>query len=89
MDEEHSSSDGGAVLLKGVDRSLGLTEALAGCLRDPRQAGKIAHTFRELVQQRIFAIATSRSRLECCHQTGSRKWDWRGCIGSISGSLRK
>jgi hypothetical protein len=57
MDEEHSSSDGGGVLLKGVDQGLGLTEALAGCLRDPRQPGKIAHRFEELLRQRIFAIA--------------------------------
>jgi hypothetical protein len=57
MDEEYSSSDGGAVLLKGIDGCLGLTESLAECLRDPRQPGKIAHTFPELLQQRIFAIA--------------------------------
>ena len=57
LEQEHSSSDGGAVLLKGVDQSLGLTESLAGCLRDPRQPGKIAHTFAELLQQRVFAIA--------------------------------
>ncbi len=57
LDEEHSSSDGGAMLLKGVDGSLGLTESLSGCLLDPRQVGKIAHTFRELLQQRVFAIA--------------------------------
>ena len=55
--EEHSSSDGGAVLLKGVDRALGLTESLADCLRDPRQPGKITHDFRELLQQRLFGIA--------------------------------
>jgi Transposase DDE domain group 1 len=57
MDEEHSSSDGGAVLLQGVDQVLGLTEALAECLRDPRQPGKIAHDFRELLRQRLFGIA--------------------------------
>jgi hypothetical protein len=57
LDEEHTSSDGGAVLLKGVDQSLGLTKALAGCLRDRRQPGKIAHTFDELLRQRVFAIA--------------------------------
>jgi hypothetical protein len=57
LEEEHSSTDGGAVLLKGVDRRLGLTKALAGCLRDARQPGKIAHSLRELLQQRIFAIA--------------------------------
>ncbi len=57
MDEERSSSDGGGVLLKGVDGGLGLTESLAACLQDPRQPGKIAHTFHELLQQRVFAIA--------------------------------
>jgi Transposase DDE domain group 1 len=57
LEEEHSSSDGGALLLKGVDQTLGLTESLAGCLRDPRQPGKVAHTFAELLQQRVFAIA--------------------------------
>lgn len=57
MDEEHSSSDGGAVLLKGVDEALGLTEALTACLRDPRQPGKVAHPLAELLQQRVFAIA--------------------------------
>jgi hypothetical protein len=57
MDEERSSSDGGGVLLKGVDEGLGLTESLAACLQDPRQPAKIAHTFRELLQQRVFALA--------------------------------
>ena len=57
MDEERSSSDGGGVLLKGVDEGLGLTESLAACLQDPRQPAKIAHTFQELLAQRVFAIA--------------------------------
>jgi len=57
LDEEHSSSDGGAVLLKAIDQSLGLTEALSKGLVDPRQPGKVAHSFRELLQQRVFAIA--------------------------------
>jgi hypothetical protein len=57
LEEEHSSSDGGAVLLKGIDEGLGLTASLAACLRDSRQPGKIAHAFEELVRQRVFAIA--------------------------------
>lgn len=32
----HLSSDGGAVLLREVDRRLGLTQALAACISDPR-----------------------------------------------------
>jgi hypothetical protein len=56
-EEEHSSSYGGAVLIKGVDGCLGLTESRAECPRDPRLPGKIAHTFHELLQQRVLTIA--------------------------------
>ena len=57
FDQVHGSSDGGAVLLKAVDRRLGLTERLAGCLRDRRDPGKIDHEIEELLSQRVFAIA--------------------------------
>ena len=57
LDEERSSSDGGALLLKAIDERLGLSKALAGCLRDSRQSGKVAHEKIELMRQRIFAIA--------------------------------
>jgi hypothetical protein len=40
FDAEHASSDGGAVLLKAVDRRLGVTASVARSLRDPRQPGK-------------------------------------------------
>ena len=57
FDQLQSSSDGGAFLLKAADRRYGLTEALAGCLRDSRQAGKVDHSLHELLVQRVFAIA--------------------------------
>jgi hypothetical protein len=57
LDQAHSSSDGGAVLLKAVDGRLGLTQALARCLRDPRQPGKVTHTGIELLRQRVYGIA--------------------------------
>jgi len=56
FDAEHTSTDGGAVLLKALDRQLGVTEAVAGCLRDRRQAGKVQHELLELVQQRVFGL---------------------------------
>ena len=56
-DAEHASSDGGAVLLKGVDTQLGLTKRLAACLKDDRQPGKIQHQTLELVRQRVFGLA--------------------------------
>jgi hypothetical protein len=56
-DQENGSSDGGAILLKAVDKALGLTEAMAGCLRDERQCGKVSHETVELFRQRVFGIA--------------------------------
>jgi len=57
FDAEHASSDGGAILLKGIDTHLGLTKRLAACLQDARQPGKIQHQTLELVRQRVFGIA--------------------------------
>jgi Transposase DDE domain group 1 len=57
FDQRMGSSDGGAILLKAADRRYGLIEALAGCLCDKRQAGKVEHSLRELLSQRVFSIA--------------------------------
>jgi hypothetical protein len=57
FDQRQGSSDGGAVLLKAADRHLRLTERLAACLDDGRQAGKIDHQVEELLAQRVFGIA--------------------------------
>lgn len=58
FDQPQISSDGGAILLKAADRRLGgLTEALAACLEDERQAGKVDHEVDELLMQRVMAIA--------------------------------
>jgi hypothetical protein len=57
FDVPHASADGGAVLLKALDRRLGVTEAVASCLRDRRQPGKIQHEMVDLVRQRIFGLA--------------------------------
>jgi hypothetical protein len=57
FDLPHASSDGGAVLLKKVDADLGLTELLAECLAENRQAGKIDHSIHELLSQRVFGLA--------------------------------
>jgi len=57
FDQRQGSSDGGAILLKAADRRLGLTRALAACLQDPRQAGKVQHEWHELLTQRVMAIA--------------------------------
>ncbi len=57
FDQEQASSDGGAVLLKACDERLGLSAAMAVCLRDARQQAKVAHSYEEIFQQRMFGIA--------------------------------
>jgi hypothetical protein len=57
FDQAYASSDGGAVLLKGLDDRLGVTERLAGSLIDRRQPGKVQHELIELVRQRVYGIA--------------------------------
>jgi hypothetical protein len=57
FDQQHGSSDGGAILLKACDERLGLTERLIGCIDDRRQAGKIRHAIGDLIRQRLYAIA--------------------------------
>jgi hypothetical protein len=51
------TSDGGALLLREVDRHVGLTQALADCIADPRDPAKVKHDLRTLLAQRIFGIA--------------------------------
>ena len=57
FDTPYASSDGGAILLKGIDTQLGLTKRLAACLNDPRQPGKVRHQTLELLRQRVFGLA--------------------------------
>ncbi len=56
-DDPTTSSDGGALLLRAADRRLGLIDALAACIPDPRQQGKVEHAMAELMRQRVLGIA--------------------------------
>ncbi len=57
FDQENSSSDGGAILLRGVDSGLRLTERIAECIDDTRESGKVCHSTLDLVRQRVYGIA--------------------------------
>ena len=52
------SSDFGALLLRGIDRQIGLTERLAAAMQDRRHPSYIDHTLRDLLAQRIYQIAS-------------------------------
>jgi hypothetical protein len=51
------TSDGGVLLLRQADRLLGLSEAIAGALSDPRRQASCDHDLSALVRQRLFAMA--------------------------------
>jgi hypothetical protein len=57
FDQPECSSDGGAILLKGIDTKLHLTERLAACILDRRDEARIWHSIEDLLRQRIYAIA--------------------------------
>ena len=51
------SSNGGVLLLRAVERKLGLAERLAACLIDRRDPARIRHALVEMLRLRMFAIA--------------------------------
>lgn len=57
FDQAHASSDGGAILLKAADARVGVIDALTDCVTEGRTSGRLAHTLRELIAQRVFGIA--------------------------------
>jgi hypothetical protein len=52
------SSDFGALLLRGLDRQIGLTQRLAAAIHDKRHPSSIEHPLRDLLAQRIYQIAS-------------------------------
>ena len=51
------SSDGGGLLLREVDRRIGLTVRLAACFVDYRHPASVEHDLRTLLAQRVYALA--------------------------------
>jgi Transposase DDE domain group 1 len=52
------SSDFGVLLLRGIDRQIGLTARLAAAIHDTRHPSSIDHPLRDLLAQRIYQIAS-------------------------------
>ena len=51
------TSDAGAVLVREVDRRIGLIEAIDRCIPDPRHPFFVVHDQKTMLAQRIFGIA--------------------------------
>jgi hypothetical protein len=72
FDEPTSTSDGGAVLVAGADRRLGLTGAFSAALRDDRDGSRVRHEVLDLVRQRVYGLACGYEDANDVEQVG---WD--------------
>lgn len=61
-------SDGGVLLLKQVDRRLGLSRAAAKALGDERRAASVVHSLESVLAQRIYGLCLGWSDV-CDHNT--------------------
>jgi hypothetical protein len=60
------SSDAGVLLLRGVEKKLGLAARLASCILDRRKLERIEHSFEEMLRLRMFAIAAGYEDANDC-----------------------
>ena len=51
------STDGGALLLRKVERKIGLMDRVSACFTDKRRQDRVEHRVGEMLAQRIFALA--------------------------------
>ncbi len=57
FDGAQLTTDGGALLLRAVDRKIGLLKRVARCFTDARDPARTEHALSELLAQRIYALA--------------------------------
>jgi hypothetical protein len=70
FDALHQSSDGGALLLGGLDYTLGLSRQMVAALVERRQAGKIAHPLEELLRGAIYRLCCNYDDLNDADKLG-------------------
>ena len=73
------SSDGGVMLLRQVDRRLGLVGALDAAIEDPRHAELLTHRQVELLRQRIYGLAAGYEDLND-HDTLREDLLWQSAV---------
>ena len=73
------SSDGGIALLRQTDRRIGLTQALAKVLPDPRDPGRVKHPLLSLIRQRLYGLAAGYEDLND-HDTLRHDLAWQTAV---------
>ena len=82
FDGGQMSSDAGVLLLREVERRLGIAARLAECLIDRRDPDRISHRLEEMLRLRMFAIAAGYEDADdcddACATTRCSRWRWVG-----------
>ena len=56
FDGGNMTGDGGVMLLAKLDQRLGLLDAAAGAIADPRKPFAIKHSIRDMLRQRVYGL---------------------------------
>jgi len=52
------SSDGGVLILREIEKRLGIASMLSACVPDARDPNRIIHSHADMIRARAFAIAS-------------------------------
>ena len=58
FDGGHLSSDGGVLILREIEKRLGIAAMLSACVPDARDPSRVIHTHTDMIRARVFAIAS-------------------------------
>ena len=65
---EKTSNDGGLLLLREVEKQIGLINGLAGCIKDERHQSYVEHSIKSMLTQRVMQIAAGYEDANDCNQ---------------------
>lgn len=65
---EKISSDGGLLLLREMEKNIGLLDDVSSCISDGRDSRYIDHALKEMITQRVFQIAAGYEDCNDCNE---------------------
>ena len=64
---QKTSNDGGLLLLREVEKHVGLISGLANCINDERHQSYIEHNIKSMLSQRVMQIAADYEEVNDCY----------------------
>ena len=64
---EETSNDGGLLLLREVEKQIGLISSLSNCIKDERHQSYVEHSIKSMLSQRVMQIAAGYEDANDCN----------------------